>query len=563
MKALSAIALFAVFVFFAAAAHSQEPSGEVLKQLEKKDTLPKKQGPSKPPVIEKQEKVRTEAILEATGPKIFVKTVKIQGAVLISQATLSAITDKYQNKELTLAEINEAAEAITGAYRQKGWLAAYTYVPEQEIKDGILIIQVMEARTGAVTVTGNKNYTTKFIRGHIEKIKREPSLNEHSLERGLLLLNDYPSLNVGASLKAGTEAGTTDVSINAQDSYPISGSISYDNFGTKNLSRNRMSFAIDKGNSLADGDDIKIIGTTGLDRIDLKKYSYGRAEYAIPVGYNGTKAGGYYANSLYRAGESLTPLQIKGDANTGGLYIAHPFIRTTGRNLSIRLGFDYKDVKDYLLGSIRSEDKIRDINLSLNYDGTDSLAGRNIIGIALHQGAGGFLNGSRKNDNNLSRLHSSNQFSRYTVDLARIQKISQYNQFVIKGSGQFANDPLFIAEQFSIGGAGSVRGYNPSAYSGDSGYNITAELQLSPVSPETNIFGQKLGDTVKIALFADNGKVYRNDLQPGETKSDCLTSIGAGIRVFYGKNFSVSMDYALPKQNIANSRTYLQAAMTF
>ncbi|MBI3755766.1 MAG: ShlB/FhaC/HecB family hemolysin secretion/activation protein [Deltaproteobacteria bacterium] len=564
-----AIVIFLSLFLLPPCIFAQEPSGEVLKQLEKKDMLPKSQEPPKPPVIEKQEKekIKTEAIPKTADLKVFVKTFKIQGAVLLSQATFETITAKYQNKELTLAEINEAVEAITDAYRQKGWLAAYAYIPVQDVKDGIVIIQIIEAKTGAITVTGNKNYTAKFIQGHIEKIKQEPSLNEQTLERGLLLLNDYPSLNAGASLKAGSEAGTTDVNITAQDSYPISGSISYDNFGTKNLSKNRMSLAIDKGNTITDGDNIKLNGITGLDRINPNKYAYGRIEYSAPVDYNGTKAGVYYANSLYRAGGDITPLQIKGNANTGGLYIAHPFIRTAERTLSVRFGLDYKDVKDYLLDSIRSKDKIRVTSLSLSYDATDRLSGRNIISIAWYQGLGDVLDGSGKNDNNLSRLHSNNRFGKATIDLARIQKITKYNQFVIKGSGQWTNDPLFIAEQFSIRGTGSVRGYKPSAYRGDSGYNITAELQLSPISPETNIFGQKLGDTVKIVLFADNGGVYRNDLQPGEVKDDYITGIGAGLRVFYGKNFSVSMDYALPKQNGAyktsNSQTYLQAVMTF
>lgn len=60
--------------------------------------------------------------------------------------------------------------------------------------------------------------------------------------------------------------------------------------------------------------------------------------------------------------------------------------------------------------------------------------------------------------------------------------MSTYSHIIIKGAGQFSEDALFIAEQFSIGGAGSIRGYSPSSQSGDSGYNLTAELQLSPTS---------------------------------------------------------------------------------
>lgn len=569
MKIFRAITvLTALIALFAAVCHSQEPSGEVLKQFEKKDILPKKQDIQKPPVIEKQEKEKPkEPAPKPSDIKITVKTFKIQGAVLVSQETLEAITAKYQNKELTLAEINKAANEITAAYHQRGWLAAYAYIPPQDVKEGTIIIQVVEARTGAITVTGNKNYTDRFILGHIEKIKQEPSLNEYTLERGLLLLNDYSSLNVGASLKAGADAGTTDVIITAQDSYPISGSISYDNFGSKNLSKNRMSLAMDKGNTITEGDAVKFNLTTGLDRIKLNKSSYGRIEYSAPIDYNGAKAGAYYANSIYRAGGDLTPLDIKGRANTGGLYIAHQLIRASEKNLSLRFGLDYKDIKDYMLDSIRSRDKIRDASIGLNYDVTDSLSGTSTIGIAWYQGLGSVLDGSRRDDSNLSRLHSSNWFGKATIDIARIQKISQYSRLTLKASGQWSKDALFSAEQFSIGGAGSVRGHKSSVYSGDSGYNATAEFQFSPLAPETTVFGQKLGDALKTVLFADNGGVYKNDLQPGEAKDDYLTGIGAGLRLSYGKNLTVSIDYAVPRLGDAyktnRSQTYVQAVMTF
>lgn len=556
-----------IFAVLAAPAHSQEPSGEVLKQLEKKEAVPKPEEPKKPPVIQKPEAKPAEA---AEGPKIFIKAFKIQGATILDSTALQAIIAPYQNKELTLAQIQTATDLITAAYRQKGYLVAYAFIPAQDIKDGIAIIQIVEGKTGLITVTGNKNYTTEFIQGHLNKIKQDPSIKEQTLQRALLILNDYPSLAVNASLKAGTEPGTTDLNIIAQDSYPISASLSYDNYGTKTLSKHRMSLFIDKGNTITDGDDIRLSGVTGLDRIDLDKLSYGRIDYTAPINYSGAKIGLYYANSLYEAGRDLTPLIIKGKANVAGIYLTTPIIKTTEETLNIKLGFDYKDVYDYILYTQRSEDNIRTINISLNYDTTDNLfnlSGRNILAINYTQGIRDILGGTGKNDNNTSRYHVDGQFGKYTLDMARIQKTTQYSHIIIRGTGQFSEDTLFIAEQFSIGGPGSIRGYNPSSQSGDSGYNITAELQFMPILPETNIFGQRLGDTLKLAIFTDHGGVFRNKRQPGENKDDYLTAVGAGIRLYYTKNFSARFDYAVPYANWEingkNSEIYLQAVVSF
>lgn len=385
---VAAAIVVAAIITITPPAFSQEPSGEVLKQLEKKETIPQPGEPAKPPIIQQQQPIPAEKAEQ--GQKIQVKDFKIQGATLVDAAAINTILAPYRDKDLTLAEITKAADVITAAYRQAGFLAAYAYIPAQDIKDGIVVIQIIEGKISHITITGNKNYTTQFIQGHLDKTKQQPTIKEQTLERALMLLNDYPFLNVHASLKPGLEPGTTDVAVTAADSYPISATLNYDNFGTKTLSKHRLSLYINKGNTITDGDSINLSGTTGLDRIDLDKLSYGRIDYNLPLDYNGTKLGIYYANSLYEAGKDLTPLKINGKADVAGIYITNPIIKKTDSALTLKLAFDYKDIYDYMLDSIRSQDKIREISLGLNYDTTDNLLfnqrARNVIGLAYYRG---------------------------------------------------------------------------------------------------------------------------------------------------------------------------------
>src|SRR3990172_7865939 len=189
-------AVITVFIFFVmilvapvfSPAYSQEPSGEVLKQLEKKETLPKEEPEKEVPVIKEQEE--KEAPQVTGGPKVYIKAFKIEGATIFDQANLNTVISSYQEKELTLSEINQAADAVTAVYRQRGYLIANAFIPAQDIKDGVVVIKVVEGTIGNITITGNENYTTEFIQGHIEKIKQDPSLKEQALTRALLLLND-------------------------------------------------------------------------------------------------------------------------------------------------------------------------------------------------------------------------------------------------------------------------------------------------------------------------------------------------------------------------------------
>ena len=103
--------------------------------------------------------------------------------------------------------------------------------------------------------------------------------------------------------------------------------------------------------------------------------------------------------------------------------------------------------------------------------------------------------------------------------------------------------------------------------SGDKGYFVSGELYIAPPYPETKIFNQNMGDTLKLVLFADHGGVFKNDVQPGEDKDDYLTSIGAGLRLYATKYVSARLDWAVPmiddKFHAGDSETYVQVVFNF
>lgn len=569
------IALSITFVFFivmtSCHALAQEEAGAVYKQLERKEITPPKA--EKEPVIEqKQEEKATQT---PSGIKILVKkiNVNVQGksptevSPLLTSQIITSITSRYENKELTLAEMNGIAEEITTAYRNEGYLVAYALVPQQEISDGVLQIAVIESKIGEISVTGNTSYSTDFIQKHLQKVEKDPSLREGTLVRALLLLNDYPSLDVKATLKAGKDFGTTDITAQVKDSRPLSGSLSYDNFGSDTTSKSRLIAEVNIGNLITSGDLLMLRGLTGLDKIDLENLSHGRLEYIIPVMYNGTKVGIYYTNSIYEAGEKYTILDIQGKAHVAGAYVTHPLVKTRNTSLDVRFGFDYKDIYQYMLDETTSADKIRVFNLGLNYNFVDGFYGRNILNLTYYQGVRDLFGGNGESDPGTSRMNADGQFSKGTLELARIQKLPGYNYFILRASGQYSNDDLFVAEQFFLGGVGSVRGFSPSLLSGDKGYFISGELYIAPPYPETKIFNQNLGDTFKLVLFADHGGVFKNDVQPGEDKDDYLTSIGAGLRLYITKYISARLDWAVPKMDghfeTSDSETYLQLVFNF
>lgn len=570
-------------------AYAADGAGGVLQQLEKTDTMYKFKEKTAP-VLEKEKK-KPAAEQHPSSRKVFVKKFRLEGNTLIGDKELMPVVAAAENKELTLDEIRGVADLVTAKYREKGYLIVNAYVPSQRIFDGavliknssgyhavsafgVVVIKVVEGKVGTISVTGNTHYSSSFIERYLETVRMDPSLKEATLEKALLLLNENPSLSVKATLKAGKDSGTTDIIATVSDKYPLSGTVAYDNFGVKSTSKNRLSASLNTGNSITSGDAIKLDGIIGLDEMDPGRLSYGRAEYSLPVGDFGTHVGAYYSNTVYSVGgtDSLAQLGLNGTAHVAGLYVAHPILKTVDEALDVRFGGEYISLHDNLLGNAQDKDEIRTLTTGISYELSDRFLGRNFISFGYARGLGGFLGGTKSGALNPGPSYSGadDMFNKFNLDAVRIQKLPGYNYLMASGSFQYSPDRLFSAERMQLGGEGSVRGVNPATASGDSGYFTSLELVVSPFYPETPVFHQKLGNTIKFALFTDYGGVTNTSPRPSENTSSTLSSIGAGMRLYGADMFSCKLDWAIPSThggydgfNIHDSQVYFQSVLSF
>lgn len=570
-------------------AFAVEGAGGILRQLEKTDKSYQLQ--EKPAPVIEREKEKPVMVKPQIGRKIFVKKFRLEGNSLISEKELLSGVSLGEGKSLTLDGIISVADYITAQYRKKGFLIVHAYVPSQSIFDGAVLtkqdsgyrtinefgtvtIKVVEGKVGTISVTGNNYYRSSFIEGFLENVRHDPSLKEETLTKELLLLNEYPSLSVKATLKAGKKPGTTDIIATVSDKYPLFGSVSYDNFGVKSTSKNRLSAALNIGNAITSGDLVRLHGIIGLDNLDPGRLSYGRAEYLVPVGGIGTQIGAYYSNAVYAAGgnDSLAVLELNGKARVVGMYVTHPMVRKLDKSLNLKFGGESISLSDNLLGSTLNKDEIRKLTAGISYESTDRFLGKNYIGFGYSRGLGEFLGGSKTGATNPGPSYpgAENMFNKFNLDAMRIQKLPGHNYVIAKGNFQYSPDRLFSAERMQLGGEGSVRGINPATVSGDSGYFTSLELVVSPFSPETLIFDQKIGDSIQFALFTDCGGAINTDPHPSETSSFSMSSVGAGLRLHGGNRYSFKLDWAIPSEhgaynsfNVNDSQVSVQAVVSF
>ncbi len=478
--------------------------------------------PSETKTAAPQDKVRVQAFL-LTGNRV------------IRSEKLAPVIKPYIGQALSLAELQQVADLLSQEYRRRGYTIATAYIPQQDIAGGVIEIAILEGTLGELTITGNRYYSTEFIRAGFAQVIEDKAIKQSSLERSLLLLNENMDLNMSAALQPGKTTGSTDIVATAKDKLPLHVSLDYNNFGIPSVSRNRFGAGLEAGNVLLEGSSLRLNGILGEEPDRLLFYL---GSYSIPLNHQGTKLilGG--SNGRFDVGGELASLGIRGKIKTYDISMTHPLIKTRLENLTAEFGFMSKDNRLFILGPVSGDDHVRAFKAGLNYDRTDS-TGRNFASVYGFQGIGKNLGGMENDDPLATTSGADNRFTKGNLYLGRVQSLGNDMFLILRGSGQISTGPLVVIEQFLLGGPDSVRGYQLGQRLGDEGYTVSAEMRV-PIP--------KVGEYAQLAFFVDHGAARVRNPGAGQNKTTYLTGIGPGIRVNlpYVVDSSIRVDVGFP-----------------
>ncbi len=470
------------------------------------------------------------------------------GNTVIAKEQLEAVTRPYVGEPLDLPLLEKAAQAVTDYYRKQGYTLALAYVPQQEVNLGVVQLALLEGRIGEVTVNGNRHYSSGFIKRHFSQATEERVARNESLERALLLLNEYPDLKTSATLETGKSVGATDVHVTAEDKRPLHFMLDMNNYGFNTISRYRFGAGVEAGNVLVDGGTLTLNAILGNQPNQLL---FGMANYSVPIGARGTRLVLGGSNGKFDVGSQLDFLKIRGLITTGDIAVTHPFIKSRFQNLLAEFGFSAKNNKLTLLDTTFGDDAIRLLKLGVNWDRLD-LSGRWYASVYGFQGLGDILGGMDNNSTQATRQGADNRFTKATIAAGRIQSLGHDVLLVLKGTGQATTAPLVVIEQMILGGPDSVRGYQLGERFVDQGFTLSAETRI-PFFP--SLMPAALQQT-QGAIFIDYGSGSLRNPAAGEERSTNLTGTGVGLQTvlpWYSTNIRLDLGFPLGPKPIGGT----------
>jgi hemolysin activation/secretion protein len=480
--------------------------------------------------------------------KILVKDFKFDGNLYYSNEELEEVIKEAVNKELVYDQLINVTRAISNHYKANGFLAT-AFLPPQDINDGVIKIKITEAVLGTIIFDVEEEEKLNISKENIRlkllyKIEDSGVLNIDQLDKNVRNLNKIPGINALAELEEGKNFGETNVKVTAINTETIFGNTLVDNNGSRSSGYNKITNTINIDGLFNMGDRLAFTNVLSGDhhvKDNHEESNYYAVSSTMPVGYNGMLATLRVSKMEYKLSAPFDSTNPSGYSSEYNLSLNRPLIESPNFNLntSFSLGNNIY-VNDLGTGNNSDKDVLKTI-FNLGFDSRDEKLGGGI-------NYGSFALSLAKNDltNNLSNYETDQSTSdsngrnfKGTLNLNRLQKLTDKTNLLVKFNGQLAADNLDGADQFSLGGPNAVRAYPSSEATGDAGFVASLELKR-------NLF-----KNLESTLFYDYGKIklhkslWNDWNSTNKLKNNYhLQGYGVSVGIPIFQNFSINATHA-------------------
>lgn len=455
----------------------------------------------------------------AEQPAFFLSKLKLTGYQLPDkEGRLAAICKKYEQRSLSMTELQLLISEINEYARTCGFTVAQAVVPPQEVVQGELEIKLYVAKYDDIKIVSNESdVADRVLASYIhENLRHGDYIMDKPLEMTMNNLNDLPGVIARAVLVPGSETGSTSVQVQVLRRPVWNNYLFTDNAGGYYSGRYRYGFNTEINNPGEQGDKIILNGM--LTNHDVKNYG---VRYEAPVGRDGTRWGVGWSQSSYDLATNALYNSL-GRSRGLSFYGFTPVYRDRMKRVTALYGYDHRKIKDRLRFNIGS---LLEVSTEKTAD-------------VLHVG----ISGSQYYPNQFTQYSliywygdmdstaksTRGAYHKLTSDLLQIIYDGKTN-YRLQFSGQLANRKLDGSEMFYLGGMHGVRACGASDGYGDFGFVATAEIRR-----QTGYKG------LEAALFADAGAAKEHDTDTMEH----LAGWGVGLRYNLENDWHAQLDYA-------------------
>ena len=463
---------------------------------------------------------------------------EVVGNTVLDKWKIEESVYDYMGEKKTIDDVEKARSALEKTYHDAGYLTVSINIPQQEVNAGKVKLEVLEGKVERLRVTDSHYYSLGVIKERVGEFAEGSVPNFTVAQKQLATVNRGANRQVTPILRPGKSPGKVEVDLKVQDQLPLHGSVELNDRYSANTTHTRLNGSVRYENLWQLDHSIGL--SFQMSPEDTNEVKVVSGTYVIPM-----LSGDYFAayGVVSRSNiAAVGDVSVIGNGNILGARYIHPLPQLEGYYHTLTAGMDYKDFKESIVLLGADEDIKTPISytmFNLGYDGTYQ-TGRSQTQVNLGLNFSVRALGNSEREFGLKRSEAKPNFAVLNMDVKHLQKLPKDWGLQARLGGQLASEPLISAEEFSVGGVDSVRGYTESNSLGDNGAFASLELR-------TPSFQKYFKDYLKDAYaygFLDGGYARTLRPLPSQIASAHLLSTGLGMKLKAIKGMFANLDYA-------------------
>ena len=463
--------------------------------------------------------------------QVFVRQFEIQSNTQFSELILSQQIQAYEGKQLTLTELQQAANKISDYYAQNGYSYSYAFLPAQTLNGGIVTLQVVEAQLNGVHLSNTSNTQPWLVNQMIAPLQNKQLLTDRSLDEISSRLNRLNGVKNNLSFTAGQSQNETLLNVELASAQKYQAYLGADNFGGKYTGKVRGTGGVRVNSLLGLGDQLSLDAMSSGQRMN-----YGKIGYSALVHGSGTQVGASYSYLEYELGQDLKDAGYEGNAKETSVWLQQPVMQSTKQQTILSLNYTHKQLEDDVKTVQNYNHRnVESFQLGLNHSSYDSVGGAGFNEFAVINSFGhlDIKDDAVKAVDALSR-QSDGDYLSVLLKASRLQKIMKSNELFASVEGFYSPDNLDSSEAYYVGGSNFMRGYKSSVFSASQGLASSLELRQDLWSNAQNRLNGK--------LFLDMAKLKLNaQTWVGSTEKNTVSLRSAGIGFSWDNRYAGSV----------------------
>ena len=208
------------------------------------------EGPSSQ-VVQRDVPQQLPATRPATIPKAPVFEVRrfdIEGNTLLRLEVAQSYLTNALGTNVTLTKIQSALGELQMAYRERGYATVSVGLPQQQLINGVVRVQVTEGVLTDIRVTGNRHFSSNNVVHSLPSLRTNIILNSRVFQRELDTANQNPDRQIYPTISPGPDPGTTALELRVKDRLPLHGRLDVDNYATQQTPGWRINTSVQYNN---------------------------------------------------------------------------------------------------------------------------------------------------------------------------------------------------------------------------------------------------------------------------------------------------------------------------